>query len=378
VKAAPLLVLLVAANAGAATPFDGVWKTRLESIRVSGKPHDFVLSAGMFSCRSCAPPYTIRADGFDQAISGHAGLDYEAVKITGPASVERTYKKGDQVTNWEALSVSTDGAKLTVHFKSFSSGQSATGVRTETRVAPGPSGSHVISGQWQPDGADAAGAGRTVTLTSTAGGLRMAWGGRVVSAEFDGRPSVIMGDPAETTVAFKRVDARTVEETDRRGGEVTDVVLWVLAADGQTIGVTDTDLQHGRTTSSTLEKQPQGSSSQGQPAESAPAVMAIAPMPLPQALAVFSKQTGLQVVYVSEAGSGVMSKGAAGGLTVREMLLRLLDGSGLTFECLNERTVRIFRIAGDEARKAGTAAEPPEGSDAKDGKAAAVCLAPGV
>jgi hypothetical protein len=324
-RVAPLLVLLPVC-AGAASPFDGVWKTRSDSIRISGKPHDFVLSKGAFSCRSCAPPYTIKADGTDQPISGHAGLDHEAVRITGPASVERTYKKEGRVTNWEALSVSADGSKLTVNFKAFDGPTVVTGARTETRVAASPPGAHVISGKWQPDNADASGAARTVTLTATDSGLTMAWKSRSVSARFDGEPQVTVGDPAETTVALQRIDARTIEETDRRGGEPTDVVVWVLSTDGQTIGITDTDLQHGRTTSSILEK-----------------VMAIGPLPLPQALAVFSRQTGLQIVYVSEAGSGVMSKGAPVGLTAREMLLHLLDGTGLTFECLNERTVRIFR-----------------------------------
>jgi outer membrane receptor protein involved in Fe transport len=80
--------------------------------------------------------------------------------------------------------------------------------------------------------------------------------------------------------------------------------------------------------------------SQSQPVH----VAAIAPMPLERALAVFARQTGLQIVYVSEATKGAISKGSPSGLTPRETLTRLLDGTGVTFEFLNERTVRIFRI----------------------------------
>jgi len=73
-------------------------------------------------------------------------------------------------------------------------------------------------------------------------------------------------------------------------------------------------------------------------------VTAIATQPLDRALAAFAKQTGLQVVYVSGAVSGTTSKGAPTGLTPRETLSRLLEGTGLSFEFLNERTVRIFAI----------------------------------
>jgi len=71
----------------------------------------------------------------------------------------------------------------------------------------------------------------------------------------------------------------------------------------------------------------------------------IAMMPLAQALEFFARQTGLQLVYVSDTVQGVMSKGSPAGLTPRETLTRLLEGTGVTFEFLNERTVRIYPLA---------------------------------
>ena len=71
----------------------------------------------------------------------------------------------------------------------------------------------------------------------------------------------------------------------------------------------------------------------------------IATMPLAQALDFFARQTGLQLVYVSDTVQGVISKGSPAGLTPRETLTRLLEGTGVTFEFLNERTVRIYPIA---------------------------------
>lgn len=70
--------------------------------------------------------------------------------------------------------------------------------------------------------------------------------------------------------------------------------------------------------------------------------ISIAPQPLTQALSEFSAQTGLQVFYVTEIAAQQVSKGASRGLSVRVALERLLDGTGLEFAFLNERSVRIF------------------------------------
>jgi len=68
----------------------------------------------------------------------------------------------------------------------------------------------------------------------------------------------------------------------------------------------------------------------------------IAAQPLAQALSQFATQTDLQVVYVSGVVASQDSKGAPRGLPAAEALQRLLAGTGLRFEFLNARTVRIF------------------------------------
>ena len=70
--------------------------------------------------------------------------------------------------------------------------------------------------------------------------------------------------------------------------------------------------------------------------------ISISPQPLTQALSEFSAQTGLQVFYVTQIAAQQVSKGASRGLSVRVALERLLDGTGLEFAFLNERSVRIF------------------------------------
>jgi outer membrane receptor protein involved in Fe transport len=68
----------------------------------------------------------------------------------------------------------------------------------------------------------------------------------------------------------------------------------------------------------------------------------IGPRPLTEALASFGRQTGLQVIYVSTIAEALQSKGARAGLTASAALTQLLEGTGLRFEFLNARTVRIY------------------------------------
>src|SRR5579862_9281162 len=64
--------------------------------------------------------------------------------------------------------------------------------------------------------------------------------------------------------------------------------------------------------------------------------------PLVQALAAFRRQTGLQLIYVSSVISNQRSQGATAGLNADEALDRLLQGTGLRFEHLTPRSIRIF------------------------------------
>ena len=91
----------------------------------------------------------------------------------------------------------------------------------------------------------------------------------------------------------------------------------------------------------------------------------IAAQPLAQALSHFATQTDLQVVYVSGVVASQDSKGAPRGLPTAEALQRLLAGTGLRFEYLNERTVRIF--AGPSCALPSDCAAPSPGAAAVAG-----------
>jgi iron complex outermembrane receptor protein len=64
--------------------------------------------------------------------------------------------------------------------------------------------------------------------------------------------------------------------------------------------------------------------------------------PLAQALAALARQTGLQLVYVSGVIRDQKSHAVSAGLSAKEALARILQGTGLKFEYLTARSIRII------------------------------------
>jgi outer membrane receptor protein involved in Fe transport len=102
----------------------------------------------------------------------------------------------------------------------------------------------------------------------------------------------------------------------------------------------------------------------------------IGAQPLSQALSAFAAQTGLQLIYVSGIASDQVSEHVPRGLSAADALQRLLAGSGLRFEYLNDRTVRIFTgtscavptgCPGPPAGAMAIAADGPPGRPSSDG-----------
>ena len=58
-------------------------------------------------------------------------------------------------------------------------------------------------------------------------------------------------------------------------------------------------------------------------------------------LAEFIRQTGLQVLFEADALRGHTTRAVRGRLEAREALRVMLEGSGLMFEFINERTVAV-------------------------------------
>src|SRR5688572_19434556 len=67
----------------------------------------------------------------------------------------------------------------------------------------------------------------------------------------------------------------------------------------------------------------------------------IAPQSLATALQKFAQQSGLQIVYYGEVAEGLDTTGVTGKLTADQALKRLLEGTDLQFEALDEYTMAI-------------------------------------
>jgi hypothetical protein len=250
------LLLLGPALALAASPFDGTWKTRVDTIKQTGKPDVFVVAHDTYRCDSCMPKIKIKADGSDQAVTGHAYYDTVAAKIVGPNSVELTNKKAGKTMLTLEYAVSEDGNTLNGKFTDYTGSQPVSGNFTEKRVAAGPAGAHKVSGSWKADKiTDIGDAGTTLTYTMGADSLKMSSNGINYDAKFDGRDYPMSGDPGHTMVSLKHIGSRTIEETDKRDGKVTDVVHSGVSKDGKSLHVVDEDKAHGQRTSYTMEKQ---------------------------------------------------------------------------------------------------------------------------
>ena len=237
--------------------FDGTWKTRIDSIRVSGKPDVYELSGGVYECKSCVPSYKVKADGTDQAVPLQDYWDHAAVRILSSSSIEVTEKKAGKVMVTVTENVSDDGSRLSGNFTSYLGATPVTGTYTEKRVAPGPQGSHPISGSWMQDSVgNMSDAARIVTLQLSPEGLKMTWNGQTTDAKFDGKAYPTVGDPGNTMVTLRKLNDNQIEETDRRQGKVHDVIVWTLARDGNTLMTVDTDPVHETKTTVVLDRQP--------------------------------------------------------------------------------------------------------------------------
>lgn len=251
------IALLVPTAAMAAGPFDGTWKTQLDSIQFSTRPDVYTLKQGVYKCSSCVPPYSVKADGTDQKLKGHAYYDTIAVREVDARTVQITAKLGGKPANSDSMSVSADGATLTETFQDMSGAQTVTGTQVSKRIAPGAPGSHAISGSWKTEKVpEISDIGATTIYKMTPDGLQMNWNGQSYDAKFDGKKYLTANDPGKTWVALRRISDNTIEETDTRDGKVVDIYRMTVSVDGKTMTIVDKDVRRGTTSQYMMVKQP--------------------------------------------------------------------------------------------------------------------------
>jgi hypothetical protein len=252
--------LLIPTLAMAQSVFEGTWKIDLNKVDFSKKPDVFVLQNGMYACKTCTPPYDVKADGSDQPVSGHPYFDTVAIKVINDHSIEETDKKGGRVVGTSSTTVSSDGKTMMFTFNDSSNtngGPPVTGKGEATLVAKGPAGSNAISGSWRTTKIEGLSDNATTWSYKVNGDeiTMTAMTGQTYTAKLDGAEAPMKGDPGVTSVSVKMRGKDTLEETDKRDGKVISVFKLTVAADGKTAKAVSEDKLQNRTTEFAVVKQ---------------------------------------------------------------------------------------------------------------------------
>ena len=225
--------------------FNGTWRPDPQTFSPTRKPDVVQLVNGVYDCQTCTPPYKIKADGQDHAISGNPYYDTLSVSTIDDRTVSRNAKKGGKTVMETKSVVSADGKTKTdvqtmydmaprpIEFTSHSS-----------RVSPGSQGSHLISGGWRMTDGDVSNHAEDTIFTISGDTLSMSDRmGRSFSAKLDGTEAPYNGSDEFTSVSLKMIDSHTIEESDKKGGKVVKITRWSVGPDGKTMHVRFDDTQ---------------------------------------------------------------------------------------------------------------------------------------
>jgi hypothetical protein len=237
----------------AQSALNGTWKVDMNKVDWSKTPDVYLLQGGMYSCQTCTPPIKIKADGNDQAVTGHPYLSTMAIKVVSDHEIQETDKKDGKVVGTSTTTVSPDGKTVSFTFTDSSNtngGAPVTGKGEETLVAKGPAGSHAVSGSWRMSKMESLSdngitwsyqvAGDSLTMTSKTG--------QSYTAKLGGPDAPMKGDPGVTSVSVKLMGKNTLVETDKRGDKIISVTTFTVAPDGKTAKAVAEDKLMNRTT----------------------------------------------------------------------------------------------------------------------------------
>lgn len=219
--------------------FDGTWRPDPQRPDPTGPPDDLLVVDGFYECRSCQPPYRVPADGQDHPIEGNPRFDAVAVTLVDDRTVRRACRRDGRLVTDSVVIVSADGRSKVETQTVTDSGPVPLVLEIQARRVGRPArGAHPLSGRWRVVELDLVNHDEDTTYRIVDDTLSMQDRmGRSFVAPLDGTASPYRGDPRFTSVSVRRLDARTIEETDRNGDEVVLVMEWRVEADGATMHV---------------------------------------------------------------------------------------------------------------------------------------------
>ena len=257
-KVLGLMLMLLPVTALAQSAINGTWKIDLNKLQVDPKPMVFELKDGMFTCSTCDPQYTVKADGQDHKITGDPYADSMSVRLVDANTVERVGKKNGKIAFRDTETVTADGKSVTRKYEGHPEGsdQAVMATGLYSRVGEPEAGSSLISGSWKPEKWESVSDnGLTFSYSMNGDGLNFkASTGENYSAKFDGKDYPFHGDPGTTAVSLKRIDDNTFEETYKRDGEVVGMSHYTISPDGKSITIVSQDMRRGTTDHMVAEK----------------------------------------------------------------------------------------------------------------------------
>jgi hypothetical protein len=252
-----MTALVVSTASVAQSPFDGTWKTNMAATKFSPKPNVFYLSQGWYHCVSCSPVVDVAANGEDQAVTGQA-YDSVSVKEVDPKTIAVTTKKDGKLLSEQTRTVSADGKTLTVKTTShpLNSDTPITATATGKLVGVAPAGVHATSGQWKIEKVEQSDNGLLTTYKRNGDELSMSTPtGESYTAKLDGNDYPVKGTPGHDMVSLKKIDAHTIEETDKRKGTVIEVDKMTVSPNGKTMTIVANNKLTDRTSTFVASKQ---------------------------------------------------------------------------------------------------------------------------
>ena len=246
-----LLLWALPLAAFAQSSFSGNWKVDLNKVQLDEKPSVYLLKDGVYTCESCIPKQIVKADGEYHSVAGSPYSDELRVKVVDANTVDITGRKQGKTSFHELDKVSNDGMTLTMEYEGHpeSSSQPIEFKGTSTRVGSPEGGAHLFSGSWKMEKYSSVSENvLRFQYASTPDGMEYkASTGESYSAKFDGKDYPFLGDPGTTSVALRRVNERSFEETYKRKDEVINRAEITLSEDGTTLDIVSHDTRRGST-----------------------------------------------------------------------------------------------------------------------------------
>ena len=236
--------------------FDGVWRPDYEAPGPEEAPDVLSLAEGSYECRSCQPPYRVPADGSEHAVQGHPRFEMLSVDVVDDRTVRLIGRRGGAITYESTMVVAQDGNTMTeTRTAAMPVGDAIMPIMTPltgevdgqrpvlfrmsaARVGSPTTGAHVLSGTWKVVELDLLNHDEDTTYRIVDDSVTMSDRmGRSYTARLDGSRAAYHGDPRFDGVSLRRVDERTIEESNLSRDTVMQVTRWRVDPDGTTMRV---------------------------------------------------------------------------------------------------------------------------------------------